>query len=174
MRGAAAKMARGGARLVLGLAIVGTIGCDRVTKQVAVTTLAGTPPYSFLSDTIRLEYSENAGGFLSLGADLPPAPRTLLFTIATGLMLAALIGVTLRFRWTGGARLGLSLFAAGGASNWIDRVTRGSVVDFLNVGVGPLRTGIFNVADVAILAGAAIVVVSELRRSAPPTLSPSP
>jgi lipoprotein signal peptidase len=84
MHCAAATMTRSGARLVLVLAIVGTIGCDRVTKQVAVTTLAGTPAHSFLSDTIRLEYSENAGGFLSLGADLPPVARTVLFTIATG------------------------------------------------------------------------------------------
>ena len=30
---------------------------------------------------------------------------------------------------------------------------RGSVIDFMNVGVGPLRTGIFNVADMAILLG---------------------
>jgi signal peptidase II len=87
-------------------------------------------------------------------------------------MLAALIGATLRFRWTAGARLGLSLFAAGGALNWIDRVTRGSVVDVLNVGVGPVRTEIFNVADMAILVGASIAVIRELRRSDPPTPGP--
>ena len=51
------------------------------------------------------------------------------------------------------AKFGLTLFVAGGASNWIDRIMRGSVVDFLNVGVGPVRTGIFNVADVAIVLG---------------------
>jgi signal peptidase II len=31
-------------------------------------------------------------------------------------------------------------------------------VDFLNVGLGPVRTGIFNVADMAITAGAALLV----------------
>jgi signal peptidase II len=37
----------------------------------------------------------------------------------------------------------------------LDRARNGGhVVDFLNVGVGPLRTGVFNVADVAIVAGA--------------------
>jgi signal peptidase II len=39
-------------------------------------------------------------------------------------------------------------------SNLIDRIAVGSVIDFLNVGVGSLRTGIFNLADVAIMAGA--------------------
>ena len=53
----------------------------------------------------------------------------------------------------------------GGASNWVDRVVRGSVIDFINVGYGPLRTGIFNVADVAIMLGVGIVVIAELRRN---------
>jgi signal peptidase II len=57
-----------------------------------------------------------------------------------------------------------ALFIAGGASNWFDRVNDGRVVDFMNVGVGWLRTGIFNVADVAIMLGAAIFMLGELRR----------
>jgi signal peptidase II len=60
--------------------------------------------------------------------------------------------------------LGLALFVAGGASNWIDRVARGSVVDFLNVGVGPVRTGVFNVADVAIMLGAGVVVLATVSK----------
>jgi len=57
---------------------------------------------------------------------------------------------------------GVTLFLAGGLSNWIDRLFRGNVVDFLNVGVGWLRTGIFNFADVAIMLGIALVVLTEL------------
>ena len=54
---------------------------------------------------------------------------------------------------------GLSLIAGGGVGNWIDRLTNdGRVTDFLNVGVGGLRTGIFNVADVVLLAGVAIFI----------------
>jgi signal peptidase II len=67
-------------------------------------------------------------------------------------------------RWEGWPALGLTLFIAGAASNWIDRVVRGSVVDFLNLGIQSVRTGIFNVADVAIMVGVALVVVGELRR----------
>jgi signal peptidase II len=37
------------------------------------------------------------------------------------------------------------------------------VIDFLNVGVGPLRTGIFNVADVAITLGVALLVAGSAR-----------
>jgi signal peptidase II len=59
----------------------------------------------------------------------------------------------------------LSLFIAGGASNWIDRFTTGMVVDFLNVGIGSVRTGVFNVADMAIMAGVALLLVAEINTS---------
>jgi len=42
-------------------------------------------------------------------------------------------------------------------------------VDFLNVGVGPVRTGIFNVADVAIMLGAAVLLIAEIRAAWRPT-----
>jgi signal peptidase II len=42
----------------------------------------------------------------------------------------------------------LTLIFSGGISNLYDRVlNNGTVIDFLNVGIGSLRTGIFNVAD---------------------------
>jgi len=154
-------------RVLLVIAIVTTIGCDRVTKHMAITTLAGTLGRTFAGETIRLEYVENTGGFLSLGAGLPTALRTSLFTFGTGVLLIGVVGVAFRYRWTGWPLLGLGLFVAGGASNWIDRFARGKVVDFVSVGVGPLRTGIFNVADVAILLGAVIVVVAGLHSPLP-------
>lgn len=146
------------------LAIVLTIGCDRVTKHVARMSLPGTPARSYLADTIRVVYAENQGGFLGAGEELPPAARTLLFTGLTGLALVALVLAGLRRQWNRLATLGLALFVAGGASNWYDRVARGTVVDFLNVGVGPVRTGIFNTADVAIMVGAGLFVLAEFRR----------
>lgn len=157
--------ARWASRLVLVVAVLGTIGCDRVTKHVATTTLAGMPSRSYLAGTVWLGYVENRGGFLSLGASLPSSVRAVIFTGATGLMLVAMTVLAIRHRWRGWHAIGLALFVAGGASNWIDRVVRGSVVDFLNVGIGPVRTGIFNVADVAIMFGAIIVVFVEFRHT---------
>jgi signal peptidase II len=65
----------------------------------------------------------------------------------------------------------VALFVAGGASNLLDRILYGTVIDFMNVGIGPLRTGIFNVADMAIMLGAGILVLEGYRsaRHAPPT-----
>jgi len=155
--------------IALLLLIVATIGCDRVTKRMAETSLAGLPRTSLMADTVRLEYAENTGGFLSLGAELPASVRTPLFTIGTGLGLLAMIVAALRLQWRGLQLAALCLFAAGGASNWADRLVRGSVVDFLNVGFGPVRTGIFNVADVAVMAGACLLLFSQVRADRTPT-----
>jgi len=58
-------------------------------------------------------------------------------------------------------RLALGLLWAGGVSNLVDRVLHGSVVDFMNIGVGWLRTGIFNVADMAITIGVLLILLSK-------------
>jgi signal peptidase II len=150
-------------RLALLVLIATTVGCDRVTKHFAEQTLAGTPPQSFLGDTFRLEYVENAGAFLALGAEWPPVVRRALFTYGSGLVMFGMVAVAVRFRWSGLALVGVSLYLAGGMSNLADRVARGSVIDFMNVGLGPLRTGIFNVADMAILLGVGLLVVALYR-----------
>lgn len=146
-------------------AALATIGCDRVTKHVAASALSGTPGHSLLGDTVRLQYAENTGGFLGLGAEWPRAARTAFFTIGNATLLLGVVIVALRSRWRGAALIGVTLFVAGGASNLLDRIAFGRVIDFLNVGLGPLRTGIFNVADVAILLGAALVALGEVRTS---------
>lgn len=145
------------------LVIATTIGCDRVTKHVAEETLVGMPSQSYLADTIRLELTQNPGAFLGLGADWPTGLRTAFFTGGNALLLMGLVIAAVRLRWSGPSLLGLAFFVAGGASNLADRLARGTVTDFINVGVGSLRTGIFNVADVAILLGAALVAFGSFR-----------
>lgn len=144
--------------LVLLLLIATTVGCDRVTKRLAMTSLAGEADRSYFGNTIRLEYAENTGGFLSLGANLSAPARTAVFVVATGLLMLILLVAGLRYARSLWHLAGVALAFAGGASNLIDRISRGSVIDFLNVGIGPFRTGVFNVADIAILAGMLLLI----------------
>ena len=162
-----------GRSVALLLLVAATIGCDRVTKRLATETLAGTPAQSFLADTVRLTYAENTGGFLSLGDGMSPALRTAVFTVATGALLLALAFVAWRQRNQAWHAAAFALFVAGGVSNWLDRLNDGRVVDFMNVGIGWLRTGVFNVADVAIMLGVAMYVIAELRASSSSGRSPS-
>src|SRR5262245_21571801 len=92
------------------LAVVSaTIGCDQVSKHLATTHLMGGPRQSYLGDSIRLEYAENAGAFLSLGSDLPAGLRTTLFSFGTAILLAACIVAIARQRNLTLSVLGLTL-----------------------------------------------------------------
>lgn len=145
-------------RLALLLVVTSTIGCDQVTKRLAAEHLMGAETQSLLGDTVRLAYAENTGAFLSLGAELSPGIRTAIFSVGCSVMLLACAFVAFRNRRRLVPMFALALVCAGGLSNVMDRIARGSVIDFLNVGIGSLRTGIFNVADVAILAGVIVLL----------------
>jgi signal peptidase II len=151
-------MLRWSTRLILLAVVATTIGCDQVSKHVVSTHLMDRARQSYLGDSVRLEYSENTGAFLSLGAGLPWWARTALFSVGTAFLLIGCIVAAFTRRFSPVALFGLWLLFAGGLSNLVDRVVHGRVVDFLNVGIGPVRTGIFNVADMAIMLGVALLV----------------
>jgi signal peptidase II len=52
----------------------------------------------------------------------------------------------------------------GGMGNLIDRIINNFfVIDFLNFGIGSLRTGILNIADISVTFGALFFLFYELR-----------
>lgn len=58
-----------------------------------------------------------------------------------------------------------SLVLSGGLGNLVDLIINdGRVIDFMNIGIGSLRTGIFNVADVCITVGVVVLVFQALQR----------
>jgi signal peptidase II len=137
------------------------VGCDQVSKSAARTLLASGNTQSLFADSLRLQLVQNPGSFLSLGASLPEQTRFALFTGAVAVVLIGLVCVALFARRLGpGLFIALAMVAGGGISNLIDRLLfDGRVTDFLNIGIGSLRTGIFNVADMAILAGAILLLL---------------
>ncbi len=161
-------------RLLPLLILIAIIAVDQATKMLARAWLAPHPPIIFGEQLLegglaRLTYFENPGAFLGLGADLPAPLRFWIFTVVAVLLLSALaVYVWHSARHTSTLMLvGASLLVAGGVGNLIDRIFNdGRVIDFMVVGVGWLRTGVFNVADMALTAGVIIVAFASLRRPA--------
>jgi len=135
--------------------LIGCVGCDQTTKSLARDHLQGHAAVSFLGDTLRLQFAENPGAFLSVGASLPHRWGTAVFTIGGVAFVLATLLYALLAAQSGRLRVvALGLICGGGIGNLIDRVRfEGHVTDFLNMGVGSVRTGIFNVADMALMAG---------------------
>lgn len=153
--------------VVLLLVLGGTLGCDQTTKHLARTKLNPLDSILLLGGVGELRLAENPGAFLSLGAALSPKIRTGLFSVCTGLLLLGLLFQLLRrpqAHW--GAFVGLALVLAGGMGNLIDRFTRqGFVTDFITLRWGPFRTGVFNVADMAVMLGLGLFLWAAWRKT---------
>lgn len=128
---------------------------DQLTKAAARAYLAPHPPVSLLGGIILFAHSENVGAFLGLGAGLPSVVRFLIFGVLSAVLLVGVSAYVLTARGlTRWDITAAALLVGGGLGNLIDRALRGGwVTDFVSIGTGQLRTGVFNVADVAIVAG---------------------
>lgn len=142
-----------------GLALVAV---DQLIKLAALAQLAAIS-YRLGTSSLWMDVvlSLNPGAFLSIGQDLPPTVKSVIFLCA----LAAVAGVSYwalsRWKQSTGRSAALYLIAPGGGSNLIDRFFRdGHAVDCLILNLDSLHTGVFNLADVAIMAGLAYLVLS--------------
>jgi len=156
--------------MLLVLVVAACTGCDQVTKTAAKALLPSSGALTMLHNTITLVYTENPGAFLSLGAGFPEGVRFVLFTVAAGLLLPVAFAFLLRSHKGSPLQgISLALIIGGGVGTLIDRLTNhGCVVDFVRLAMGPVRTGVFNVADVAITVGVIIFVMGTLWGSPTP------
>jgi signal peptidase II len=151
-------------RLLLIFAIlVSCVGCDQASKSVAKAYLSETQTIVLLGDTVRLQLAKNYGAFLSLGSSVGEASRGILLSVIVGAVLSALLAYLFISKPENPiVGVSVALIVGGGVSNLIDRLRYGGyVVDFLNVGIGPVRTGIFNVADMVIMVGVVLWAFSD-------------
>ncbi|MDH0647785.1 signal peptidase II [Pseudomonas sp. GD03858] len=150
--------------LILGAAF---IILDQWVKLIALVAL-NSHSYVFGNQSVWLDLalSLNPGAFLSLGAGLAPGLKQLIFVVAVGVVCCWAVVWALRHWQRTPVRAGAAYFIAmGGLSNLIDRVLRdGHVVDYLVLNLGPLHTGVFNLADIAIMAGALILALGVLKK----------
>jgi signal peptidase II len=140
---------------------------DRVTKLWVEQTLAGRPPVDVIPGVLQIRYTQNPGGAFGLFGSLP-----LLFLLATGVAAVAIV-VASRNVSMRSVAVGLGLILGGAVGNLTDRVVRGpglsgSVVDFVDLQVWP----VFNVADVAIVSGAGLVLLASARHERAEARSP--
>ena len=149
-------------------------GCDHATKRLAWDRLEGARVVSLAADTLRFQLTENPGGFMSFGVDLPDGVRRVFFLAIAPLALLAVGVLVLRSTPASlGSLFALGLIGGGGLANWIERLSNGgAVTDFVSFGVGSLRTGIFNLADVFVLAGIALLALRGV--GPPPAEEPVP
>jgi signal peptidase II len=112
-----------------------------------------------LSDHLTLTRVENSGAFLSAGDSMSKASKQIFLTLIP--IVAMVLGLVYLFLKpvSGNMLIGLCFIIGGGVGNLFDRILYGSVTDFLYVKFGIFQTGIFNMADVSIMAGLFIILL---------------
>ncbi|MCF6287150.1 MAG: signal peptidase II [Candidatus Hydrogenedentes bacterium] len=155
--------------VVAGILIVSVV-LDQITKRMAIAWLMGHPPIIYWGDFFRLQYAENTGAFLGLFGTLSAGTRNLLLIGFNSIILTAVtVFLFLPRKTMNIAVIALALILSGGVGNLIDRIAySGVVVDFMNMGLPWLkirgwepRTGIFNIADLAIVGGLVLMILAE-------------
>ena len=124
---------------------------DRILKYYFLKNPAGWPGGGFISGWFNFELERNYG----IAFGLPLGGRVLMFAVA--MIIFILVGYLIKsFQKNDSLMvLALALIIAGAASNLIDRLRFGFVVDYINV---PWFT-VFNLADGAITFGVGLAIV---------------
>jgi signal peptidase II len=139
------------------------IAADRITKLLAVEILKDKNPIELLNRIIVIEYTENTGAFLSLGRGWPEVLKYILLLYIPIVVCLSVFIYCLFVEMDKKRTILLMSIISGGIGNLVDRLlNKFSVIDFLNFGIGSLRTGILNVADLSITFGAIALVIYEI------------
>ena len=148
-----------------GLLIAGLVLLlDQATKAVVVERFTAATTIPVIPGFFQLVLVENTG--MAFGI-LDDSGSPLTFWILT-LVSAAVLGFVGYLLWTNQAHsaagsYGLAVVLGGAAGNVADRLARGKVIDFLDFYAGSTHWPAFNVADSAIVVGAALLMVDLAR-----------
>jgi signal peptidase II len=135
---------------------------DRVSKTLAEANLQDSDPVELIPGVLQLRYTTNPGGAFGLFGE-----AAWLF-VGISAVVVVVVVVASRSLPSAATAVGLGLVLGGAVGNLTDRVIRGTgfsgqVVDFIDLHVWP----VFNLADTGIVLGAAILLLSGLRRDRP-------
>lgn len=145
--------------IVLVSLVVCVAACDQFFKTVVRRELTFGEYQEVIGSSFMLTNVENTGAMLGLGADLPYLSKLLLLALLPLVLLTLLfIRVLIDKDISWDFAIAFACVIGGGVGNLYDRIFRGSVTDFMYIDLGVLKTGIFNVADVAVTIGLLVLM----------------
>ncbi len=128
------------------------VAFDQLTKYLIEANMELESTIPLLDGVFHITYIQNYGAAFSILQN-----KTEFLIIMQLVVIAAVLFYLLKRRkqehW--GLLLSLSLIAAGGIGNLIDRAVNGYVIDFLDFRIWP----IFNVADISVCVGCGLLVL---------------
>jgi signal peptidase II len=148
----------------LALLAFAVLALDQATKYAVERFTANGSSRTLIPGFLNLVHTTNSGVAFGLLADSPNpwlAPALILFSVAVIVLLGWLLVTGRGGGWLG--PWGLALILGGAAGNVLDRAMRHRVTDFIDFYLGSHHWYTFNIADSAIVLGAALVVLELFR-----------
>ena len=139
-------------------AALATLALDQITKA-AVLAWMTAPPIP-LTPFFNLTLSFNAGVTFGIGRRLGADGASLL-AVGAAVIIAMLLWWLSRAKSRVEA-CGIGLIIGGALGNVVDRLRQGAVTDWLDLHVAAWHWPIFNLADVAIVSGVALLLSASL------------
>ena len=134
------------------LIIVIIIGIDQFVKSIVVKNLAIGDSITVINKFFSIYHIGNTGAAWSILDG-----QRVLFIIITSIACVAIVYFLVKSK-SKLLKLALSLIFAGAVGNLIDRVLKGSVTDFLRFDFWTYTFPIFNVADMSVVIGSALLM----------------
>ncbi len=141
---------------------------DQGSKWLALTTLDAYRPHQ-VTDFLNWTLMFNRGAAFSFLSDAGGWQRWFFVAVACGMSLVLSVWLVRLKAGEGWLAAGLALIIGGALGNLVDRALLGHVVDFIQVSIPVIPLAIFNpwpafnIADSAIFAGVAIMLIIGLR-----------
>lgn len=159
--------------LLIAMTIIVTIALDQVSKVLVRQNIEPRTDNSYgeriqlIGEKFVMMNVENEGAFLGMGSELNETLRIILLLILPIIVLLFVLRYIIKDKsldkWS---LLAFSAIIGGGIANIVDRIFRGSVTDFLFIDLGGIfKTGIFNVADMAVTGGMIILLVMSFKNN---------
>ncbi|MBM7112046.1 signal peptidase II [Archangium primigenium] len=126
-----------------------------------------TRPYRFIEDYWHFRYVENPGAAWGLFSTLPENVRRPFFHLVSVVALGFIFSMYRQLEpGQRAARWALALVTGGALGNFVDRLVRGYVIDFIDWhwrNQPGMRWPTFNVADVAICVGVGLLLLDSFQ-----------
>lgn len=147
--------------LIVAIILLVTLLIDIFSKMYIRNNFRLYETYVVIENFFNLIYVLNPGAAFGILSSLNEEYRQLFFIIVSSLA-SLIVGYMIIKERSMIAIIGLSLILSGAIGNLIDRIHTGYVVDFLDFYIKQFHWYAFNVADICVTTGVALIVLDIL------------
>lgn len=142
--------------------LVGTLVLDQCSKWLVMQHLALYESVSVLGEFLRLTYVRNAGAAFSLLAHPAAASWRLYLLAAIAVITVVVLTVIVYRERDAGLKqlIPFGLISGGALGNLADRLTAGTVTDFIEFSYKTFHFAVFNLADSSVFIGVCWILLT--------------